>query len=338
MVAQPNNVPHVSVITPCFNAGNLITELADSLRQQTLKEFEWCIVDDGSEQETRHVLGEILKRKDLNVKLALHEKQGGNFCRNHGFAISAAPYVKFVDADDLLESDLLQQQFEAINHQPSPAVVVSATKIMTEGSIGAPSSLDENLKSDPLRSYLRHPSFMHGGCLLSRQLVTDVGGWDEELTAGQDLDFFRRVFLAGPAVEFAASSFIYRQHSAAPRISKLAKGQHVKFHSHLAGLDKFQQQLEESGRLEDYVIELAKNYDIWGMKAVALDIPFANQFFEAAKKLSPSQYRSGSQYSQKLRRVIGDRMTGKLMRSNAWRVVHRKLSSLGLWGKRRSAQ
>ncbi|MDB2685866.1 glycosyltransferase family 2 protein [Mariniblastus sp.] len=325
-------MPHLSIITPCFNASKLINELAQSLRQQTLKDFEWCIVDDGSEQETRQILAEISKYKDLDVKLSLQKKQGGNFCRNHGFEISKAPYVKFVDADDLLESDLLQQQFDVIKNQPAPTVVVSPTKIMIEDSVGPASKLDAGLKSDPLRSYLSHPCFMHGGCLLSREVVTSAGGWDEELTAGQDLDFFRRVFLTEPVVQFATSAFIYRQHQAAPRISKLGKGQLKKFQSHLAGLDKFQQLLNESGRLDSYAIELARNYDIWGMKAVALDIPFADQFFDAAKKLSPLQYRSGSRYSQKLRRVIGNRMTGKLMRSNAWHMLHRKLSSLGLWG------
>ena len=279
-------------------------------------------------------MAEISERTDLNVKLALHDKKGGNFCRNHGFEISEASYVKFVDADDLLEPDLLQQQFDVIKKHPSPTVVVSPTKIMIEGSIGKASTLDAGLKSDPLRSFLSGPSFMHGGCLLPRQIVTDVGGWDEDLTAGQDLDFFRRVFLTKPAVQFATSAFIYRQHQAAPRISKLAKGQHVKFQSHLAGLNKFRQLLHEKSWLENYAVELARNYDIWGMKAVALDIPFAGQFFDAAKELSPSQYRSGSRYSQKLRSVIGDRLTGKLMRSIAWRLLHRKLTSLGLWGNK----
>ena len=331
-------MPRISIITPCFNAGDLINELAESLRQQTFQDFEWCIVDDGSEQETRNVLAEIGKRKDLNVKLALHEKKGGNFCRNHGFELSHAPYVKFVDADDLLEPDLLQQQLRAIENEPLPTVVVSSTKIMIDGLVGPASLLDLTLKTDPLHSFLSGPCFMHGGCLLPRQIVTKVGAWDEELIAGQDLDFFRRVFLAEPAVQFAESAFIYRQHQSAPRISKLAKGQINKFRSHLSGLNKFQQLLIETGRLEKYAVVLAKNYDVWGMKAVGLDIPFANQFFESAKMLSPSQYQSGSRYSQKLRSVIGNRLTGKLMRSSFWRLFHRQLSLRGLWGKRRSNQ
>lgn len=331
-----DNIPKISVITPCFNAGNLIEELAQSLQQQTFKDFEWCIIDDGSEQETRDVLAKINDRKDLNTKLALHEKRGGNFCRNHGFEISDAPYVKFVDADDLLEPDLLQQQFDIIENAPMPTVVVSPTKIMMEGKIGRASAVNVDLKSDPLRSFLIHPTFMHGGCLLPRKIVNDIGGWDDELTAGQDLDFFRRVLLAEPAVQIAESAFIYRQHQAAPRISKLAKGQHNKFRSHLLGLNKFQQLLQENNRLEQYAVELAKNYDIWGMKAIALDIPFADQFFETAKTLSPAKYRSGSRYSQKLRSVIGDRLTGKLMRSSVWRVTHRKLNSIGLWGTKTS--
>lgn len=332
MVAKQQRIGPVaiSVITPCFNAGRLLLELADSLQQQTFKSFEWCIVDDGSELETRNYVESIESNYELDVKIHFSRKAGGNYCRNKGFSLSEGGHVKFVDADDLLEADLLEKQFE-VSGRHAKSMVLSRTKVLrTDGSFIV-QPLDPALKQSPLRSYLRKPTFMHGGCLLPRHLVETVSGWDESLYAGQDLDFFRRVLLLSPDVQFAESAFIYRQHQVSPRISNLKSNHSQKFESHLKALDTFASILESRGQLEPFAEEMAQNYDIWALKACALDSPSASLFATRARQLAPNAYRSGGKYSKLLRCIFGDRLTAKLMKSSAWKSVYRLLVRWKLW-------
>lgn len=325
-----SQTPQISILTPCFNTGKLVLDLADSLAKQTFKNFEWCISDDGSNEDTRQILETLESRYDFPIKVQYFEKQGGNYCRNEAFKTSTSSFVKFVDADDLLEHDLLEKQL-AVASINFDGLVLSPTKVLKTDKTFFVVPLDPKLKSEPLKSYLKKATFMHGGCLLKRDLVSRVGGWDENLSAGQDLDFFRRVLLKDPPVQFAESSFIYRQHSDAPRISNLAEKNVTKFASHLQGLDRFVALLQTKHKLDEYACEMAQNYDLWGMKALGLKLDIGRTFIKRARLLSPENYRSGSRYSRILRPIFGDRFVGRLMRSSVWKKIHDTLTQLNLW-------
>lgn len=325
-------MPHetkISVVTPCFNTGKLIEDLAASLESQTFKHFEWCVADDGSGDETRSILRGLEGSVSFPITIKYFEKCGGNYCRNRAFEASTGQFVKFVDADDVLECDLLEEQFAIAERNPND-LILSPTRVEPIQRSAYVVPLAPELKNDSLRSYLRNPTFMHGGCLLPRKLVDKVGGWDERLQAGQDLDFFRRILFSQPKVRFAGSQFVYRNHNQTQRISRLSNKDHRKFEGHLQALDSFQALLKEEGKLDSYSFELAQNYDVWGMKALALNVPIAKQFLVQAKSLS-RDYRSGSRYSKVLRKLFGDRFTSKLIRSSFWRSFHRRMVELGWW-------
>ncbi len=325
-------MPEISIITPCYNAGPLVGELADSLADQTFKDFDWYIVDDGSAEETLSILKVIERRQDISAHVILAGRKGGNYCRNRGFDESKGRFVKFVDADDTLGPELLREQFEVASRNEND-LVVSPTKMLLTDLTSFVIPLDDKLKTDPLRSYLRKATFMHGGCLLPRKLVESADRWDEDLTAGQDLDFFRRVLATNPDVQFAGSYFIYRQHPSTGRVSNLSSKGIEKFKGQLTALDNFCEILRSQDRLDEYSVELARSYDLWGMKALALGIPFASSFIDNAKQLDPKQYRSGSAYFRFLRSLLGDRIASKLIRSRARRWLHRHLLRLGLWSR-----
>jgi len=323
--------PKISIITPCFNTGRLLYDLASSLESQTFKDFEWCIADDGSAEPTREILLDIKKSFDFSINVQFFDKRGGNYCRNRGFEASTAQFVKFVDADDVLEEDLLEEQYRVAQQHPE-SIVLSRTKIERPSKERFVVDLDPELKTAPLRSYLRRPTFMHGGCLMPRWLVEKVDKWDESLKAGQDLDFYRRILLENPAIEFSKSHFIYRNHHDAPRISKLSKSDNAKFEGHFAALEKFCEILVDRDLLGQYRQELAKNYDVWAMKAMALDIQIASSFQAKAKELSPS-YRSSSLFTNVARSILGDYFTSKLIRSRAVKTLHLWLVRFRCWPK-----
>ena len=58
----------ITVFTPTYNRGYIISELYESLTQQTFKNFEWLIVDDGSSDETESIINQFIKENKINIK------------------------------------------------------------------------------------------------------------------------------------------------------------------------------------------------------------------------------------------------------------------------------
>lgn len=103
--------PKVSVIVPVYNTGAILRDTLDSIINQTYKNFELILVDDGSKDESPKICDEYASN-DSRIKV-LHKENGG-ICdaRNVGIAAAAGEYITFCDHDDLYMPDKLQVQIE----------------------------------------------------------------------------------------------------------------------------------------------------------------------------------------------------------------------------------
>ena len=94
-------MPRISVIIPAYNAQTYLNKCVDSILNQSFKEFELIIVDDGSTDDTAKICDEYADR-DRRVKV-IHQKNGGvSRARNAGLAVASGELIAFVDADDYL--------------------------------------------------------------------------------------------------------------------------------------------------------------------------------------------------------------------------------------------
>ena len=102
------NNPKHSIIVPAYNTGNAIRQCIDSVLKQTYPNWELIIVDDGSKDNTSEIIDEYAKN-DNRIKV-FHIPNGGvSYARNVGLAAAQGEYVMFVDSDDWIELDYLQQ-------------------------------------------------------------------------------------------------------------------------------------------------------------------------------------------------------------------------------------
>ena len=110
--------PNVSVVMPVFNSAATLSDAALSVLSQTYKNFELIIVDDGSEDSTRHLLRDIA---DMDGRVRVHRNQtnqGISFSRNLGVNIALGEWVAFIDSDDMWKPDKLEKQLMFIDeHQ-----------------------------------------------------------------------------------------------------------------------------------------------------------------------------------------------------------------------------
>lgn len=104
-------MPTISVIVPVYNAEKYLHTCVDSILNQTFSDFELILVDDGSPDRCGSICDEYATR-DTRVKI-IHKKNGGvSGARNVGLDCAKGEYVSFIDPDDWVEKELLQETLD----------------------------------------------------------------------------------------------------------------------------------------------------------------------------------------------------------------------------------
>lgn len=110
--------PLVSVIVPVYNVEQYLKECVDSIIEQTYKNIEIILVDDGSTDQSPRICNEY-KKKDSRVKV-IHKNNGGlSDARNKGIDASNGSYIGFVDSDDWIEPNMYETLVEDLKDQAS---------------------------------------------------------------------------------------------------------------------------------------------------------------------------------------------------------------------------
>lgn len=107
-----NNSPLVSIVMPAYNAAEFISESIVSVQNQTYRNWELLIVDDGS-TDTTAILVDQFHRTDPRIRsIPLPVNQGAGFARNIGIKASEGEFISFLDADDLWKTHKLKTQLD----------------------------------------------------------------------------------------------------------------------------------------------------------------------------------------------------------------------------------
>ena len=121
----------ISVIIPVYNAENYLRQCLDSLEQQSFKDFEMIVVNDGSTDNSLSIIQNYAS-KDSQIKIISQKNQGLSVARNNALQIAQGKYIAFIDADDWIEPDFLEKMFFSI--QSSDADVIQSGFIQNKKS------------------------------------------------------------------------------------------------------------------------------------------------------------------------------------------------------------
>lgn len=108
-------MPKISVIVPVYNTEKYIEKCLKSLDNQTMKDFEVVIVNDGSKDESERAIKNYMRRTRMNIKYLKKENGGLASARNYGVERASGKYISFLDSDDYLDKDtfyLLEQYID----------------------------------------------------------------------------------------------------------------------------------------------------------------------------------------------------------------------------------
>ena len=109
-------MPRVSVLMSAYNSDKYIAESIESILNQTFKDFEFVIINDGSTDKSREILEKFAK-EDTRFKVINKEHGGVSSARNIGIEKSEGEYIQFVDGDDWIEPNCLEECFNKINEK-----------------------------------------------------------------------------------------------------------------------------------------------------------------------------------------------------------------------------
>lgn len=197
-----STTPLVTVVIPAFNAGRFIAETLDSVFAQSMPDIEVIVVDDGSTDETARI---VSAATDPRLTVLSQTNQGVSAARNTGLAVATAPYVFFLDADDVLMPDALEHMVARLGSMPDRvACYAHHIRIAEDGSVLSGRG-DLRWKLFPANDTLRHlvaKNFIVCGAICIRtEAARAVRGFDPRLRLGEDWEFWYRLAVIG---DFAA--------------------------------------------------------------------------------------------------------------------------------------
>jgi teichuronic acid biosynthesis glycosyltransferase TuaG len=217
----------VSVILPAYNRPRLLAAAVGSVIAQTDPDWELIIADDGSGEETRDYLRTI---DDPRTRVLWLEHSGNpSRVRNAAIAQARGRYLAFLDSDDLWDPTKLERQLAALRSRPdSRWCYCACTRIDAEGQ---PLADDVVRKYPPMDGWIFEPLLkLHTAVAMptliaDRELVGQIGGFDEQQLFGEFHDLCLRLALRSQVVavsEALCSVRTHNEHYSADRVAALA--------------------------------------------------------------------------------------------------------------------
>lgn len=130
----------ISVIVPVYNAESHLRSCADSILNQTFRNYELILIDDGSVDRSGIICDEYVK-KDSRVKTIHQNNLGPSAARNRGMKESEGKYITFVDADDCIEKCYLENLWQIVEAYDADLIISGMFIVEGEQKAGGWSNL-----------------------------------------------------------------------------------------------------------------------------------------------------------------------------------------------------
>ena len=98
----------ITVLTPTFNREGVLRSLWDSLQKQTVKDFEWLVVDDGSTDGTKNLITQLQEKSDFPIRYIYKSNGGKHTALNVGIQTICSELIFIVDSDDCVTDDAVE--------------------------------------------------------------------------------------------------------------------------------------------------------------------------------------------------------------------------------------
>ncbi len=189
-----NKNPKVSVIIPTYNRADLLPRAIDSVSNQTFKDFELIVVDDGSTDNTKEIVMEYQK-KDERIKYLWEENSGGPAKpKNTGIKNSQGEYIAFLDSDDEWFLKKLEKQLKLFESSNTLGFVSCNALIIDENNNNNRRWEYNSPKNKDFISLLEgNKIWSCSSVIIKKDIFERMGFFDENLNFGEDWEMWLRI-------------------------------------------------------------------------------------------------------------------------------------------------
>jgi glycosyltransferase involved in cell wall biosynthesis len=236
-------VPAVSVVVTSYNYGRYVGAALESVRDQTVRDIEVIVLDDGSSDGSLGVIESFLG--DPRFRLVRQCHQGQTRTKNHGIELARAPFIAFLDADDLWMPDKLERQLARFGTDAELGVVFTGRRLI--GADGKPLPWRD---APPPEGWVVNPMFgqnfvCFSSAMLRAEVPDRVGRFDERIGLAIDYDFWLRAarhyafgFVDAPLVAYRVGH------------ANLSRRQFDRLHVALLIMRRFERHYDATARLD----------------------------------------------------------------------------------------
>lgn len=217
-------MPTISVIIPVYNGEKTIKQTIESVLNQTFRDFELLIINDGSQDATLEIIQAI---NDERIQVFSYQNSGVSASRNRALTKAKGEFISFIDADDLWTPNKLELQLKALQDNPQAAVAYSWSDWIDESGQFLRSGGHITVNGKAYEKLLLR-DFIESGSnpLIRKQALDEVGYFEQSVTPAEDWDMWLRLAARYEFVTVEVPQILYRisPNSASFNIVKMEAG------------------------------------------------------------------------------------------------------------------
>jgi glycosyltransferase involved in cell wall biosynthesis len=187
-------MPLISVVIPTFDRAWSILRALDSVLGQTYRDFEVWIIDDGSSDSTEELIKQrAVEERQIVIHYEKTPNRGVAAARNLGIQRSGGDWIALLDSDDEWMPKKLEKQVSYMEQYPGISLIHTGERWIRNGiRVNAPKSYDK-FGGEVFISCLPVCMIGPSTAMFKKDLIKNVGGFDEEYPVCEDYDFWLRV-------------------------------------------------------------------------------------------------------------------------------------------------
>ena len=202
----------VSVITPVYNVEEYIAETLDSLVRQSLSPIEIIMVDDGSKDKSAEII-KIYQEKHANIIYIKQDNRGPGAARNNGLNIAKGEFISFVDSDDILPLEALENLYNAAVEKEAKLVIGASQSFNKNETWFIASHYNNGVYNKGHKNLISNHELLYslGPCnkLYCRSLIQDIR-FPTGIKVTEDQPFVIEAYLRAGEKIYTIDKIIYR--------------------------------------------------------------------------------------------------------------------------------
>jgi glycosyltransferase involved in cell wall biosynthesis len=217
----------VSILLPAYNIDKFLKEAIDSVLNQTYKDFELILIDDGSTDNTLNIMQEYAN-KDNRIIIDSHENMGMGESLNRALKIAKGDLIIRMDADDIMLPQRIEMQVEFMQNNPNISVSSCLAYYINENGKIIGKTFSDLKTIDDSKRYLKENEpigLLHPGVIFRKKDILEIGGYRGKFWPAEDIDLWNRLLENGKNIVVIQEILMkYRIHGDSIITSKFKEG------------------------------------------------------------------------------------------------------------------